>query len=283
MAISRMFIILSKANASAKRIVEIVDSEEDLLPELLEGYEGEDYIVFDNVSFSYDKIENNLTDISFKLKKGETLGIIGSTGAGKTTLIQLLMRFYDVDEGDIYIGGENIKSMDTENLRKLFGVAFQNDTIFEDSIYENIRLGRNLTDEDVKNAIEYACATEFVEEKEDGEDGLLSIRGANLSGGQKQRILIARALAAHPQILVLDDSSSALDYKTDATLRTNIKKYFDDTTLIIIAQRISSIMNADHIMVLEDGECIGYGTHEELLKNCETYREISISQLGGDV
>ena len=283
MAISRMFIILSKANASAKRIVEIVDSEEDLLPELLEKYAGEDYIVFDNVSFSYDKIENNLTDISFKLKKGETLGIIGSTGSGKSTLVQLLMRFYDADAGNIYIGGENIRSMDTENLRKLFGVAFQNDTIFEDSIYENIRLGRDLTDEDIRNAIDYACATEFVEDKEDGEDGLLNIRGANLSGGQKQRVLIARALAAHPQILVLDDSSSALDYKTDATLRSNIKKYFDDTTLIIIAQRISSIMNADHIMVLEDGECIGYGTHEELLKNCETYREISISQLGGDV
>ena len=283
MAISRMFIILSKANASAKRIVEIVDSEEDLLPVILDGYEEDAYIVFDNVSFSYDKIENNLTDISFKLKKGETLGIIGSTGSGKSTLIQLLMRFYDTDEGNIYIGGENIRSMDTEKLRKLFGVAFQNDTIFEDSIYENIRLGRDLTDEDIRKAIEYACATEFVEEKEDGEDGLLSIRGANLSGGQKQRVLIARALAAHPQILVLDDSSSALDYKTDATLRSNIKKHFDDTTLIIIAQRISSIMNADHIMVLEDGECIGYGTHEELLENCETYREISISQLGGDV
>ncbi len=283
MAISRMFIVLSKANASAKRIVEIVDSEEDLLPIMLEGYEADDYIVFDNVSFSYDKIENNLTDISFKIKKGETLGIIGSTGSGKTTLIQLLMRFYDVDSGNIYIDGENIMSMEIEDLRKLFGVAFQNDTIFEDSIYENIRLGRDLTDEDIEKAIEYACAKEFVEEKEDGEEGLLNIRGANLSGGQKQRVLIARALAAHPQILVLDDSSSALDYKTDATLRANIKKYFDDTTLIIIAQRISSIMNADHIMVLEDGNCIGYGTHEELLENCETYREISISQLGGDV
>lgn len=283
MAISRMFIVLSKANASARRIVEIVDCEEDLLPVILEKYEGEDYIVFDKVSFSYDKIENNLTDISFKIKKGETLGIIGSTGSGKTTLIQLLMRFYDTDSGNIYIGGENIRSMETENLRKLFGVAFQNDTIFEDSIYENIRLGRDLTDEDIEKAIEYACAREFVEEKEAGDEEFLNIRGANLSGGQKQRVLIARALASHPQILVLDDSSSALDYKTDATLRANIKKYFDDTTLIIIAQRISSIMNADHIMVLEDGRCIGFGTHEELLENCETYREISVSQLGGDV
>lgn len=283
MAISRMFIVLSKANASARRIVEIVDCEEDLLPVILEKYEGEDYIVFDKVSFSYDKIENNLTDISFKIKKGETLGIIGSTGSGKTTLIQLLMRFYDTDSGNIYIGGENIRSMETEDLRKLFGVAFQNDTIFEDFIYENIRLGRDLTDEDIEKAIEYACAREFVEEKEAGDEEFLNIRGANLSGGQKQRVLIARALASHPQILVLDDSSSALDYKTDATLRANIKKYFDDTTLIIIAQRISSIMNADHIMVLEDGRCIGFGTHEELLENCETYREISVSQLGGDV
>ena len=283
MAISRMFIVLSKANASARRIVEIVDCEEDLLPVILEKYEGEDYIVFDKVSFSYDKIENNLTDISFKIKKGETLGIIGSTGSGKTTLVQLLMRFYDTDSGNIYIGGENIRSMETEDLRKLFGVAFQNDTIFEDSIYENIRLGRDLTDEDIEKAIEYACAREFVEEKEAGDEEFLNIRGANLSGGQKQRVLIARALASHPQILVLDDSSSALDYKTDATLRANIKKYFDDTTLIIIAQRISSIMNADHIMVLEDGRCIGFGTHEELLENCETYREISVSQLGGDV
>lgn len=283
MAISRMFIVLSKANASARRIVEIVDCEEDLLPVILEKYEGEDYIVFDKVSFSYDKIENNLTDISFKIKKGETLGIIGSTGSGKTTLIQLLMRFYDTDSGNIYIGGENIRSMETENLRKLFGVAFQNDTIFEDSIYENIRLGRDLTDEDIEKAIEYACAREFVEEKEAGDEEFLNIRGANLSGGQKQRVLIARALASHPQILVLDDSSSALDYKTDATLRANIKKYFDDTILIIIAQRISSIMNVDHIMVLEDGRCIGFGTHEELLENCETYREISVSQLGGDV
>jgi len=281
MAISRMFIIVSKANASAKRIVEIVDCEEDLLPEVLAGYETEDYIVFDNVSFSYNKVEDNLTNISFRIKKGETLGIIGSTGSGKTTLIQLLMRFYDVDKGGIYIGGENIKSITSERLRKLFGVAFQNDTIFEDSIFENIRLGRDITDAEIREAVFYAQAKEFVEAKNEETEGQLNIRGANLSGGQKQRVLIARALAAHPDILILDDSSSALDYKTDAALRKEIKEHFDDTTLIIIAQRISSIMSADHILVLEDGHAIGYGTHEELIASCETYREISNSQLGG--
>ncbi len=281
MAISRMFIIVSKANASAKRIVEIVDCEEDLLPEVLARYEAEDYIVFDNVSFSYNKVEDNLTNISFRIKKGETLGIIGSTGSGKTTLIQLLMRFYDVDKGGIYIGGENIKSIPSERLRKLFGVAFQNDTIFEDSIFENIRLGRDITDAEIREAVFYAQAKEFVEAKNEETEGQLNIRGANLSGGQKQRVLIARALAAHPDILILDDSSSALDYKTDAALRKEIKEHFDDTTLIIIAQRISSIMSADHILVLEDGHAIGYGTHEELIASCETYREISNSQLGG--
>ncbi|MBQ9766346.1 MAG: ABC transporter ATP-binding protein [Lachnospiraceae bacterium] len=281
MAISRMFIIVSKANASAKRIVEIVDCEEDLLLETLDRYEAEDYIVFDKVSFSYNKVEDNLTDISFKIKKGETLGIIGSTGSGKTTLIQLLMRFYDADKGNIYIGGENIKSIPTQKLRQLFGVAFQNDTIFEDTIYENIRLGRDISDEEIREAVFYAQAKEFVNQKNEETEGQLNIRGANLSGGQKQRVLIARALASHPDILVLDDSSSALDYKTDAMLRKEIKEHFSDTTLIVIAQRISSIMNADHILVLEDGCAIGYGTHEELINSCEAYREISISQLGG--
>lgn len=282
MAISRMFVTVSKANASAKRIAEIVDCNEELLPEVLEGYEGDAFVVFEHVSFSYNKVEDNLTDISFSLKKGETLGIIGSTGSGKTTLIQLLMRFYDADSGAIYIDGENIKSIPQKKLRSLFGVAFQNDTIFEDTIYENIRLGRTLTDSRLKAAAKHAMAAGFADEKAESGGAMLNIRGANLSGGQKQRVLIARALAGTPDILILDDSSSALDYKTDAAVRKEIRENYAETTLIVIAQRISSIMNADHILVLEDGKAIGYGTHEELIKSCETYREISSSQLGGE-
>lgn len=282
MAISRMFVTVSKANASAKRIAEIVDCKEELLPEVLERYEGDAFVVFEHVSFSYNKVEDNLTDISFSLKKGETLGIIGSTGSGKTTLIQLLMRFYDVDSGAIYIGGENIKSIPKKKLRSLFGVAFQNDTIFEDTIYENIRLGRTLADSRLRAAAKHAMAAEFADEKAKSGEAMLNIRGANLSGGQKQRVLIARALAGAPDILILDDSSSALDYKTDAAVRKEIRENYAETTLIVIAQRISSIMNADHILVLEDGKAIGYGTHEELIKSCETYREISSSQLGGE-
>lgn len=282
MAISRMFVTVSKANASAKRIAEIVDCKEELLPEVLERYKGDAFVVFEHVSFSYNKVEDNITDISFSLKKGETLGIIGSTGSGKTTLIQLLMRFYDADSGAIYIDGENIKSIPQKKLRSLFGVAFQNDTIFEDTIYENIRLGRTLTDSRLKAAAKHAMAAEFADEKAKSGEAMLNIRGANLSGGQKQRVLIARALAGTPDILILDDSSSALDYKTDAAVRKEIRENYAETTLIVIAQRISSIMNADHILVLEDGKAIGYGTHEELIKSCETYREISSSQLGGE-
>ena len=192
------------------------------------------------------------------------------------------MRFYDVDNGTISIDGRNIKSYERKELREKFGVVFQNDVLFEDTIYENIKLGRDLSEEQINNAIEYARAKEFVDGSGEGSYKKLNIKGANLSGGQKQRILIARALASSPEILVLDDSSSALDYKTDAALRKEISTHFRDTTTIIIAQRVSSIMNATHIMVLEDGKVIGYGNHEELLKNCKVYKEISVSQMGGE-
>ncbi len=190
------------------------------------------------------------------------------------------MRFYDTQKGKISIHGKDIKSIPLKELRSLFGVVFQNDALFEDTITENIRLGRPLSEEEVENAVSYAQAKEFVEQKEGGYLEHLNIKGANLSGGQKQRILIARALAAHPDILILDDSSSALDYKTDASLRKELKDHFKDTTTLIIAQRISSIMQADHILVLEDGNCIGYGTHEELMNTCSIYKEISQSQMG---
>jgi len=286
--ISKMFVIISKAVASANRITEIIDVPEEMLPRLCEKLEEDGaYIRFDHVTFSYktgeraprQKMEPNLTDISFSLQKGETLGIIGATGAGKSTVAALLMRFYDVDEGSIFIEGENICAIPTGKLRERFGVVFQNDTIFEDSIAENVRLGRTLSKEDIREAITHAKAKEFVEEAGRGYDNLMNVRGANLSGGQKQRILIARALAAHPDILILDDSSSALDYRTDASLRHELAAYFADTTKLIIAQRISSIMHSDHIMVLDDGKIAGYGTHEELLEGCKIYREIRDSQM----
>lgn len=291
MSISRMFVIINKAVASAARIDQVLSCEDDLAllgdktePEAentdtVEA-DAEKEIVFDHVSFSYNKKEPNLKDISFTVRKGEMLGIIGSTGSGKTTLASLLMRLMDVDEGRVLIGGRDVRSFEKEELRSRFGVVFQNDTIFEDTIYENVRMGRQLGREEIVQALSYAQAEEFTQEKERSEGGMLDIRGANLSGGQKQRVLIARALAARPEILILDDSSSALDYRTDAMLRRQLKENFSGTTTILIAQRISSVMHADHILALEDGEMIGYGTHEELLMGCAVYREISRSQTG---
>jgi len=280
--ISKMFVIISRAVASADRIMEVIDVPDRTQSMQCEKRaEDEAYIRFEHVTFSYrqTEAEPNLADISFALKKGETLGIIGATGSGKSTLAALLMRFYEIDQGKIYIEGEDIRTMPAGRLRERFGVVFQNDTIFADSIAENVRMGRTLSDEDIRNAIAHAQAKEFVEEAGRGYDDQINIRGANLSGGQKQRILIARALAAKPDILILDDSSSALDYKTDAALRHELSAHFADTTKLIIAQRVSSILHADHIMVLEDGKMIWYGTHEELLEHCEVYREIRDSQM----
>lgn len=282
LAVTRIFIAFSKASASANRISEVLDISEDLEKENIDNKKSDYHIEFNDVSFSYNNIENNITDMNFKLKRGESLGIIGSTGSGKTTIINLLMRFYDVNKGEILINGQNIKSMDKSVLNKKFGVVFQNDTIFEDIILENITLGRKIDIEQVKNASKYAQASSFIENIKDDYNAKLDIRGANLSGGQKQRILIARALAGTPEILILDDSSSALDYKTDAMLRKEINNNFIDTTTIIIAQRVSSVMNLDHILVLEDGEIIGYGSHDELINTCDVYKEISQSQMGGE-
>jgi len=230
------------------------------------------------VSFSYSK-EPNIVDVDFAIKKGGSLGIIGSTGSGKTTLVNLLMRFYDVDEGSITIDGRDIRSFDKQQLRKKFGVVFQNDVLFADRIYENISFGRDLPYERVSEAAADAQAASFINELEAGLDFSLAIKGNNLSGGQKQRLLIARALAGKPEILILDDSSSALDYRTDALLRKAIRQNYKDTTMIVIAQRISSVMKLDHILVLEDGKVAGYGSHEELLAACSVYQEIYQSQM----
>lgn len=277
--ITRMFAIYSKASASSTRIVEVLNAPEELSIMEIPKKESKYAIEFDKVSFSYDEKEENISDISFGIKKGETLGVIGATGSGKSTLIKLLMRFYDVGRGAIYINGEDIRSIEIKTLREKFGVVFQNDFISSDTIYENIRFGREIDKSQVEAAAENAMAVEFINGKAEGFKTKLAARGTDLSGGQKQRLLIARALAAHPEILILDDSSSALDYKTDAALRKNLRENFENTTSIIIAQRISSIMQADKICVMEDGVIVGYGTHEELMQNCEIYNEISKSQL----
>lgn len=279
MAITRIFVVYSRASASAARIAQVLDAPEDLKTvECMELIRPEYHIAFNHVSFSYSK-EPNIVDVDFAIKKGGSLGIIGSTGSGKTTLINLLMRFYDVDEGSITIDGRDIRSFDKRQLRKKFGVVFQNDVLFADRIYENISFGRNLPYDQVREASADAQAASFINGLEGQLDFSLAIKGNNLSGGQKQRLLIARALAGKPEILILDDSSSALDYRTDAGLRKAIRENYKDTTMIVIAQRISSVMKLDHILVLEDGKVAGYGTHEELLAGCSVYQEIYQSQM----
>lgn len=277
--VSRLFVLYTKGVASARRIQDVMTATDEMpiMPSAHE--ETNEHIEFRSVSFSYNKKADNLSDISFSLKRGETLGIIGPTGSGKSTVINLLLRFYDVDKGEVRISGDDIRSIDPSELHKKFGVVFQNDFLFADTISENIDFGRGLGDEEIKKAAENAQAS-FIYEKEDGFDSYLAVKGANFSGGQKQRLLIARALAAHPEILILDDSSSALDYKTDAELRRALSREFKDTTSIIIAQRVSSIMSATKIMMLEDGRIIGYGSHEELVKTCPSYREIFEIQMG---
>lgn len=278
--VTRIFVQYTKSLASANRIGEVLSAADHHRTSAEPPRTGEPYLVFDNVSFSYNGKKDNLSHISFTLPKGGTLGIIGATGSGKTTLLQLLMRFYDADSGSIYIGGRNLYSYPEEELRALFGVAMQNDFISADTVEENIRFGRKISDEAVRRAAELAQASEFIEAFEDGYSHELTAKGTNVSGGQKQRILVARALAGNPDILVLDDASSALDYKTDAALRRAIREHTHATT-VVVAQRVSSVRSADLILVLEHGRIIGSGTHDELMEHCPVYREISESQMGG--
>ncbi len=241
---------------------------------------SKEYVSARNVTFSYNPGKPVLKDISFCLKKGETLGIIGETGSGKSTIVSLLLGFYTPDSGRIFLGGTDIRSQTLGQLRERIGVVFQNDTLFEGTIYDNINLGRGLDKARIDKAVRVAQAEAFVGEKGGQSQGMLSIKGANLSGGQKQRILIARALAAEPDILILDDSSSALDYETDMRLRTAIREEYGAVTCILIAQRITSVCYADHILVLEEGRMLGYGTHEELMKTCKSYQELYQMQTG---
>lgn len=278
--VTRIFVQYTKSLASANRIGEVLSATDSHRTSAEPPRGGEPYLVFDNVSFSYNGKKDNLSHISFTLPKGGTLGIIGATGSGKTTLLQLLMRFYDAGSGNIRIGGRNLYSYPEEELRALFGVVMQNDFISAGTVAENIRFGRKISDEAVRRAAELAQASEFIEAFEDGYAHELTAKGTNVSGGQKQRILVARALAGDPDILVLDDASSALDYKTDAALRRAIREH-THATAVVVAQRVSSVRSADLILVLEHGRIIGSGTHDELMERCPVYREISESQMGG--
>ena len=289
LAVTRIFVMLSKGTASANRIAEVLEIEPDLEVESTDTYPrkrdgDEGYITFDKVSFSYNKTKNNLTDISFRVPRGGTLGIIGATGSGKSTIVQLLMRFYDVDKGSVRIGGQDVRTFPLGELHQKFGVAMQNDFLYAETMEENIAFGRELSRKEIEFAAELAQAAPFIEEFDEGYLHMLTAKGTNISGGQKQRTLIARALAAKPEILILDDSSSALDYKTDANLRRAIAENLGgQTTTVVVAQRISSVMNADVILVIDEGRIIGMGSHEELLANCDIYREISDSQMGGAI
>ena len=292
MGLSRIFMTLSKASASAGRIAEVLaapDEQRVLRPEEALQPSGAGFLRFENVDFSYGKTgagfaggerEKALDHISFSLNRGESLGIIGPTGCGKTTIINLLMRFYDADAGGVFVDGRDVRSYDKDELHRKFGVAFQNDMVFQDTLGENIRFGRDLDEAALRRAAKDAMAAEYIDSLEDGLDHPAAIKGANLSGGQKQRLLVARALAGNPEILVLDDSSSALDYRTDAAMRRAIARSHGDSTVILIAQRVSSVMGMDHILVMDNGRCIGYGSHGELLENCPPYREIYETQMG---
>ena len=282
--ITAMSIMLPRANVAALRIndvlktkVSVTDPENPVLP----AQDVKGTVEFDHVSFAYPEAgENVLTDISFKAEKGETIAVIGSTGSGKSTLVNLIPRFYDVTKGRILVDGVDVRDMTQKDVRSRLGYVPQKGILFSGTIDSNIRYGKtDISVEEVKEAAEVAQATEFIDAKPETYDSPISQGGTNVSGGQKQRLSIARAIAKKPEIFIFDDSFSALDFKTDSTLRKALKAHTKDATTIIVAQRISTILNADKIIVLDDGHMAGIGTHKELMKNCEVYRQIAMSQL----
>jgi len=281
MGITRIFVMFSKGEASARRVANVLATEEDLT--VLEAEEAAEespaHIEFKNVSFSYTGIGENISDLSFRLEHGQTLGILGPTGSGKSTILNLLLRLYDADKGQILIDGQDIRTIPSEVLRKKFGAVFQNDFVMEGTIADNLRLFRDISGERLAEAARDAQA-DFIARKEGGMDAEVQVRGNNLSGGQKQRLLIARALAADPEILILDDASSALDYRTDAKLRKALRENYRHTTTVLVAQRISSLRHADLILVLQDGAVIGAGKHDQLMTSCDEYRHLAEVQMG---
>lgn len=283
LGLAKLFVKYSKGVASARRIEEVLLAPEDQRPRPAgEGAprQGPE-LGMEDVSFSYLGVERDLDGASFLLNRGETLGILGPTGAGKTTLVSLLLRLYDADSGVVWVGGRDVSALSREDLRGRFGVVFQNEALLNDSVYENISFLRKLSREDVTAAAKTAQAWPFIEALPEGLDARLDIRGANLSGGQRQRLLIARALAARPGILILDSADSALDYRTAAALHAAIRRDFPGVTLVVISERVASLREANRILVLEEGRVAAQGTHEELLQSCGRYRRMAELQMGG--
>ena len=284
MMLAMIFIMITMSIASAERIVEVLDEVPDISNPENPVYEVADgSIEFENVNFGYHKSAEDfvLSDINLSIKSGETVGIIGGTGSAKTSLVNLISRLYDVSEGSVKVGGRDVREYDIETLRDEVAVVLQKNVLFTGTIYENLRWGdKNATDEECKRACQLACADEFIDKMPDGYNTFIEQGGTNVSGGQRQRLCIARALLKKPKVLILDDSTSAVDTATDAKIRRAFREEIPGTTKLIIAQRISSVQDADHIIVMDDGKINGYGTHEELLANNEIYRDVYESQNG---
>ena len=284
--LAMIFMMLPRAQVSATRINEVLDTDLSIKDGDFDGTNTKEVgtVEFKNVSFKYpDADEYLLKNISFKANKGETIAFIGLTGSGKSTLINLIPRFYDATDGEVLVDGVNVRDYTQDGLRNKLGYVSQKAIMFDDTINNNISYGENgkneITKEKIIEAIEVAQGTEFVDRMPDKYDSHIAQGGTNISGGQKQRLSIARAIARDPEIYIFDDTFSALDYKTDATLRKELKKYTKNSTNLIVAQRIGTILNADKIIVLDNGNCVEIGTHKELLKNCEVYKQIALSQL----
>ena len=278
-----VFMMIPRAQVSAKRINEVLNTKISIKGGKVSKGKEVGTIEFKNVSFMYpDAEEYILRNINFDVKKGETVAFIGSTGSGKSTLVNLIPRFYDVTDGEILVDGVNVKDYKLEDLYNKIGYISQKAVLFDGTVKSNVNFGKTnhkITDNDVKEAIKLAEAEEFVLKMDDKYNEHIASSGSNISGGQKQRLSIARGLAKKSEIYIFDDSFSALDYKTDSKLRKNLKKNMSEATILIVAQRIGTIMNADKIIVLDEGKCVGIGTHKELLKNCEIYKQIAYSQL----
>ena len=281
--LAMIFMVYPRAKVSAKRINEVLDEEITLVDGKVDDVKDEGIVEFKNVSFQYpDADECLLENISFKANKGETIAFIGSTGSGKSTLINLIPRFYDVTSGKILVDGVDVRDYKQSVLHNKIGYVSQKAVMFTGTVESNVDYGdsgKSITEEEIIKAIDVAQGTDFVSKMEDGYTSHIARGGTNVSGGQKQRLSIARAVAKNPEIYIFDDTFSALDYKTDLSLRQELRKYTKDATCLIVAQRIGTIINADKIIVLDKGKCVGMGTHKELLKKCEVYKEIALSQL----